>query len=432
MVWSRTSLVRSGERAHDVLGTLRLLGVVTLCLGGTAASAETVVTVQYPYPSLSRPVHDEIARRFAEIRPDVTIEYLRPAENHNEALQYALRTSMTGTMPDVSFQGTHLGRTLVARGLAQPLTGCLGPDTEALGYADWALDMGTIDGEIYGFPYGLTAPVLFINQDLLQRAGVETGTPPDTWEELMAIGARVEALDDSYVGLHYIWNLTGDFMFQTLLFSRGGSMLSPDETRVAFDAPAGVEALETIAAFGRSGMPYMSFPQVNQAFAAGTVGIMVNTTAFVSGLEREIGDRFTMALWPFPRDADGRLPSGGNIPMVLSTDPAKQDAICDYIRFVTGPVGQTIMVERIGYLTGNDLALTDARYLQDYVDSNAHYAWTLQQLPVLTNWYAFPGDHALEIMDAVHDAMEAVFTGTATAEEAMPRMAGHVQALIEH
>lgn len=400
-------------------------------LNADPAAADITLTIQYPYPSLSRPVHEEIARQFHELRPDVTIEYLQPAENHNQALQYVLRTSMTGTMPDVSFQGVHLARTLVERELAVPLNACLEPDIETLGYADWALEMGRIDGQIYGFPYGLTAPVLYVNLDLLREAGVDVAAYPETWDDLMEIGRQVDELGDNLVGFHYIWNLTGDFMFQTLLFSRGGSMLSPDEREVAFDGDAGMEALRTIAAFGASDMPYMTFQQVNQAFAAGTVGVMVNTTAFVAGLERQIGDRFTMALWPFPRDENGRLPAGGNIPIVLTTDEAKQDAVCDYIRFVTGPVGQTIMVERIGYLTGNDLALTDERYLRDYVERNHHYAWTLQLQPSLTNWYAFPGDDAVVIMDVVHDAMEAVFTGEMTAEEAMPAMAAGVQDLIE-
>ena len=409
----------------------RLLAAATLFAFAAGANAETVLTVQYPYPSLSRPVHEEIARQFKEIRPEVTIEYLRPAENHNEALQHALRTSLTGTMPDVSFQGIHLARTLVERDLAVPLDDCFGPDLETLGFADWALDMGRINGKTYGFPYGLTAPVLFVNEDLLKRAGVDVETPPTSWNELLAVSAKVEALDGNLVGLHYIWNLTGDFMFQTLLFSRGGSMLSPNEQRVAFDGEAGMRALETIKTFGQSGMPYMSFPQVNQAFAAGTVGMMANTTAFVTGLERQIGDRFTMRLWPFPRDENGRLPAGGNIPIMLTRDPAKLAAACEYIRFVTGPVGQTIMVERIGYLTGNDLALRDKRHLKDYVRNHPHYAWTLQQLPVLTNWYAFPSDNALKIMDVVHESMEAVFTGERTPAEAMPDMAQRVQALID-
>jgi multiple sugar transport system substrate-binding protein len=407
-----------------------LLAAATLFVGFVPAGAETKLTIQYPYPSLSRPVHEELARQFKSIRPDVSIEYLRPAENHNEALQHVLREALAGTMPDISFQGLHLARTLVERKLAVPLDDCLAQSAKELGYAGWALEMGRVNGKIYGLPYGLTAPVLFVNEDLLKQAGVNVETPPDSWEELLAIGSKVKALDRNIVGMEYLWNLTGDFMFQTLLFSRGGSLLSADESKIAFNDAAGNGALKTIEMFGKSDMPYMTFPQANAAFAAGTLGIMANTTAFVSGLERQIDGRFTMRLWPFPRDKAGRLPAGGNIPIVLTRDEARQKAACDYVRFIAGPVGQTIMVERIGYLTGSTLALNDEKYLKGYVEKNKLYAWTLQQLPHLTSWYAFPGDNALKIMDVINKQMEAVFTRKKTAEEGMSSMAGEVQALI--
>lgn len=410
----------------------RFLGVVALLLAGPAPGySETVLTVQYPYPSLSRPVHEEILRQFKSIRPDIKIEYMRPAENHNEALQHVLRGALIGETPDISYQGLHLARTLVERRLAIPMDDCLSQSAREFGYADWAQEMGRINGRIYGLPYGVTAPVLFVNENLLRRAGIDVESPPNSWDELIAIGNKVTALDKNIIGLEYLWNLTGDFMFQTLLFSRGGAMLSPDESKIAFDGKPGISALKSIEAFGKSGMPYMTFPQANQAFAAGTIGIMANTTAFVAGLERQIGDRFTLRLWPFPRDKAGRLPAGGNIPIVLTKDESKRAAACEYLRFVAGPVGQTIMVENIGYLTGSAIALGDEKYLKRYVEKNKLYAWTLQQLPSLTNWYAFPGENALKIMDVVNKQMEAVFMRARTAEEAMPMMAREVEMLIK-
>ena len=68
-----------------------------------------------------------------------------------------------------------------------------------------------------------------------------------------------------------------------------------------------------------------------------------------------IGDKFTLGTHIFPVDdkANGKLPTGGNAAIITSRDPAKQKAAWEFLKFVTGPEAQKIVVETTGYLPTN-------------------------------------------------------------------------------
>jgi multiple sugar transport system substrate-binding protein len=116
---------------------------------------------------------------------------------------------------------------------------------------------------------------------------------------------------------------------------------------------------------------------------------------------------------------------------MLTRDPAKQQAAWKYIQFATGPVGQTIMAKRTGYLPSNGTAIRTPEMLGDFYKERPNYQTSIAQVPMLTGWYAFPGQNSLKIIDTIRGHLEAVVTGKATAAAVMPRMASDVQKLLE-
>ncbi len=116
---------------------------------------------------------------------------------------------------------------------------------------------------------------------------------------------------------------------------------------------------------------------------------------------------------------------------MLAKDPEKQQAAWKYIKFATGPIGQTIMANHTGYLPSNDIAIRTPGLLGDFYKANANYRTSIAQLPILTGWYAFPGPNAVKIIDVIKRHAEAVVTGKKTAVETMPAMATDVQKLVD-
>jgi multiple sugar transport system substrate-binding protein len=55
----------------------------------------------------------------------------------------------------------------------------------------------------------------------------------------------------------------------------------------------------------------------------------------------------------------------------------------------------------------------------------------VDQVPLLTGWYAFPGSNSLKIIETIKKDLESVVTGKTTAAGMMPQMASDVQRLLE-
>src|SRR5262249_31327419 len=141
------------------------------------------------------------------------------------------------------------------------------------------------------------------------------------------------------IGFVFAHDASGNWLYQALAKSMGGALASPDGCKVAFDSPAGRWGLEILEKFHKRGMPDIGYVQGRQAFAAGRLGIYVESSSAVALMEQNIAGKFAMRTVPFPiPTSQGRVPSGGAVAMILANDPKKQDAAWEYVKFVTGPV----------------------------------------------------------------------------------------------
>ena len=415
-----------------------LMGAAALSAGSVmprTASAQTVtLDVQYPFPSgNNKEFHEDIASRFMAENPDVEISFRAPAQNYEDASQQVLRGAIVDQMPDVSFQGLNLLRVLVDREMAVPLGRFIEADggAEELGYAPALLDTVRHGGDIYGVPLLISTPVLYVNADLVRAAGVDPDGLPNTWEDLVALGRTIDDPERNRTGFYYQWDITGNWMWQALVFSRGGRMLSADERRIAFDGPEGQWALETLERFAQAGMPNLPFTQARPAFKAGNIGLYAESSSHISAATAAIDGQFDFQVRRFPMSApEGRIPAGGALGVILTQDPARQEAAWRYLRFATGPVGQTLMVEHTGYMPSNQKAIADPDLLGRFYEEHPNHQTSVDQLSVMTAWYAFPGDNAVKIIDVIKDHLEAVVTGQRPAADVMPAMAGDVRGLI--
>ena len=66
------------------------------------------------------------------------------------------------------------------------------------------------------------------------------------------------------------WQITGNWMWQALVFSHGGTMLTADEKKVAFDGPAGQKAIGVLGRLvNEANMPNSTFAAEAPNFIAG-------------------------------------------------------------------------------------------------------------------------------------------------------------------
>jgi multiple sugar transport system substrate-binding protein len=419
---------------HTFLFCRALAGGGALVLASTVAVlAEVTLDVLYTTPGTFNALHQELAKRFTEAHPDIKIKFRNPVASYEEGAQQILRDQLTERLPDVAFNGINQIGLFVERGLGVPLDAYAQRDggLAKLGYYPTLSDLGKWKGKLYGLPFAVSTPVLYLNVDLLAKAGIDANALPGTWPELIATGKTVtEKAGAPATGFYYQWEQTGNWLFQSLVTSRGGKILKQDGCTLAFNDDKGLWALKTLESFGKFGMPNLALGQARQAFVAGNIGILADSTSYVAAAERQIGSRFKMKTVTFPLAAlEGKLPAGGNVAMVFSKNAERQKAAWDYVRFVTGPVGQTQMVNLTGYMPGNEIAVKDAAMLGDFYARSPNHMTSIRQLPVLTEWAAFSGENALKIIEIIKSHTESLVTGKRTADAVMPDLVRDILAL---
>ncbi|MBO4220981.1 ABC transporter substrate-binding protein [Bradyrhizobium neotropicale] len=416
-------------------GVLRVVGATLLAAFTlTPAHAEVTLDVLYTTPGTFNALHQELAKRFTETHPEIKVKFRNPAAGYEEGAQQILRDQITGRLPDIAFNGINQIGLFVDRGLGAPLDAFVAADggLDKLGYYSTLAALGQWKGKLYGLPFAVSTPVLYLNADLVKKAGLDPTTLPKSWPELVAAGQKIQASAGAGVtGFYYQWDQTGNWLLQSLVTSRAGRMLKADGCTIAFDDDAGIWALKTLESFGRSGMPNFGISQVRQSFVAGSVAILVDSTSYVAAADRQIGNRFDFKTAAFPLSArDGKLPAGGNVAMVFAKDAERQKAAWEYVKFVTGPIGQTLMVNYTGYMPGNEIAVKSPELLGSFYAKNPNHMTSIQQLPVLTDWASFPGGNSLKIIEVIKNHTESLVTGKRSAAEVMPSLVQDVNGLM--
>src|SRR5262245_924174 len=108
------------------------------------AQSKTTIDVLYPYASLFKSLHEELAKRFHAENPNIEIRYRAPAENYEDATQQMLRAAVAGNMPDVAYHGLNRVRIFVeARSPCRSIPSSRASRTGARGviernWASWA------------------------------------------------------------------------------------------------------------------------------------------------------------------------------------------------------------------------------------------------------------------------------------------------------
>lgn len=404
--------------------------------GVLRAQPATGITVHYAQPFIYKEAYDALLAAFARREPAIKVTYIT-TPNYEEGTQLILRQATTGQLPDLSYQGFNRLRVFAERGIAQDLLPHLkaeAADPATLGYTPNLLALARFGGYQSGLAFAASNPVTYYNADLVRRAGGDPDSFPTDWDGVLKLAGAIHRLGDGTEGMWFTWN-GDDWMFSALLFGYGGRMLTDDERDVGFGGPEGLAALRLIERMVKEGgMPNLSAAAARQAFTAGKLGMIFQTTALVRGMKEGAGNNFTLRTTGMPViDAQkGRLPTGGAAGMLTAKDPVRREAAWKFLRFSTGPEGQALMVRNTGYLPCNQIAIDDPQYLGQFYRDNPLFVPAVKQIPISIPWYAFPGSNSVRVTQTMVDNIARVVEGRAAPEEVQRDMVAEVRRLLPH
>jgi len=391
-----------------------LLLSAALGIAATGAGAQTEIRVHYAIPTIWAETQQRLADDFMAANPDIKVVIDGPAEGYEEGVQRLLREGIAGTEPDVAYVGLNLWRVLEDRGVLTPLDPFLPEDPKAAGYTPALLSLGQFEDTQWALGTSGSTLVMYVNPTLVERAGGSMADFPTTFDGVIELAAAIDALGDTTEG---VWIARHDWRFQSLLGSYGGRPMTADESDIAFDDAAGIAAAKLYARLAaEGGMSSMSENDARQAFPAGTLGIMFDSSSLLTRFEQGAGDGFDVTVRALPVAAEDPstvyFPTGGSAILMLADDPEVQQAAWEYMAFVTGPEGQRIIVENTGYAPANALVLEDKAYLGAYYAENENARVAHAQVAQYAGpWYAFPGSDGVAVTDLIAAAMVEVSEG---------------------
>ncbi|MDG0794840.1 ABC transporter substrate-binding protein [Cohnella ginsengisoli] len=279
-------------------------------------------------------------------------------------------------------------------------------DAHLQGISPNALELGKIDGKMYGLAFTFSTPIVFINGKLFEAAGLDPAKPPKTWAEIKEASLKIKAATgkDGF-GL----TPTNGWITEGLILSNGGTVLSKDRKSAEFASPESVEAIETWKDLYQNGAsaPGTETELVEQ-FMAGNLGMYASSTSLYSGIKKASeagGWKVYGAGMPQFGDKPAVPVNSGSVLAIRSDTPEKSAAIWEFIRFVTGDRGYTIITSQIGYLPLRTALADDPNGLKDFVEQNPLYRINLEQLSHIQPVAIWPGEYATEAATAFTDAI---------------------------
>ncbi len=278
-------------------------------------------------------------------------------------------------------------------------------------YYDGPVNSCTLDGKLYGVPFGSNDLVLFYNEDMLKEAGCEV---PTTWDELLE--AAKATTTDTVSGFAHcaLQNEEGTFNFLPWVWSTGA-------TSYEINSEGGIKALTFEKELVDSGA--MTKEAINwtqgdtmHQFIAGNLAMMINGTWQIPTMREEVPD-MNWNVAPIPQDKEQASGLGGENYAVIAG--GNEDAAVKFLEFATTPETCLYMMNAMGYISA-DSTIAENQFEGDdvyqvFVDE-MQYAHARGPLP---EWPS--------ISDAISLAFNKVITGESSPEDA----AAEAQATID-
>lgn len=415
-----------------------LVTALALVIVGTmgAAAQDAPITIEYwniNTANFGGPQVDALIASFEAANPDINVES-RPKQSYPELVQDAQTGIAAGNPPDIVQAGwPYLN--YVANNLPyiplDTLVETYGGEEVVAAIPQNIYDLTLVGGEHVGLAYSLSNAVVYYNADLFIEAGLDPENPPQTIAEWTEAGRILkETLDLPINAIDYGED---NWAVENLIASNGGSLLICEDDGTygsGLNSPEAAEALQVWADWVANGYAVNATDQARQVFWTGEAGSLIWSIAGRATVASNAAFDLRATTYPSFGDKPQRLPTGGNMLVIFSTDPAKQEAAWRFAQHLASPEGVTEWTMGTGYVPLIPELAQDENYLAGFIEENPIQQVAIDQIPSMFTWTSFPGDDGLAAGRALFEAVQSALSGQATAADALAAAHEEVNRLV--
>ncbi len=339
-----------------------------------------------------------------------------------------------GEGPDLATLDMTWIPTLASNEVLQGLTALSGgtvndqPITDV--YAPGPIEAMTYNADYVTMMYDFDAYALYYRADLFEQKGIAV---PTTWDELRAAAKKL-AEDGNGDGKldQYLYALRPNtFHFSQFLFQNGGSLLSDDLGKAAFNSPEGVAALQfqmDLASDG-SGLYWSDADgDLPPAISDGRVAMFADGPYYMGLLKSGVPDqagKWKVAVHPYAKQPGSYL---GGTGLSIPVSSKHQQAAWLLTQFMLRPEQQTRVFTVTGAAPATLAALESPELTQpdDYFGGQKPFEVFLDAMSSATH---FPYVAQWSTIDTIiGENLDAALVGTSTAQAALDAAAQSVDA----
>lgn len=400
-----------------------------------AVAAQNTVTIEYwniNTATFGGPQVDKLIQSFQAANPTIKVES-RPKQAYPTLIQDAQTAIAAGNPPDIVQVGwpylNYVGSNLP---FVSPdeLAEKWGGKEHLAEYPKNILDLTVVNGKRIGLAYSLSNAVAYYNADLFRKAGLDPDKPPKTIAEWTA-AAKVfkEKLNLPINAIDYGED---NWAIENLIASNGGSLLvcKDGKFQSGLNSPEAAQALQTWADWVKNGYAVNATDKARQVFWTGESGSLLWSIAGRANIQAQAKFDLRATRYPSFGSKPTRLPTGGNMLVIFSTDPQKQKAAWLFAQHLTSKDGFTEWTKGTGYVPPFADLTTDAKYLADFIKQQPIQQVAIDQIPNMIVWTSFPGTNGLAAGRALFEAVQSALSGKASAADALAKAHADINKLV--
>ncbi|MEX1007097.1 MAG: ABC transporter substrate-binding protein [Acidimicrobiia bacterium] len=355
----------------------------------------------------------------------------------------------SGDLPDiVQLQETEQQQMIDTRTVV-PSGDCAKADHYSFsGFLPRVVSYFTVKGKMYAMPFNTSGPVLFYDKNAFRKAGLDPEKPPATLDEVRQYAQKLKssgAVKNAGLGL-----VTEPGFFEhwramaNKLFVNNSNGRKARAAKAAFDDAVGREIFAWMSGMVKDGLaevnPDSGASQYDDLFgiANGNHAMAIDTSAVLGTITQLVasgaypGLEIGVGPMPGPSGKGGVLVSGGSLYIVNKSEPAKQAAAWQFMKFLDTPESQATWAVGTGYIPIVKKAAASTT-VKDFWANNPGYEVAYNQLLQGVNSPATAGSVIgpyVEVRDVVRDAENSMFLEGKSPDAAVKAAASDSTAVI--
>ena len=251
--------------------------------------------------------------------------------------------------------------------------------------------------------------LLFYRTDVFEESGLD---PPETTDELLEYARMLTEREDGRTSLLGFGvsttNGEQDYFNTYLMF--GGERLWDDQNRPTYNTPRGLQTIRYLNTFVQEGLAELSDEHglTGGAFENGYAAMSVEAAGAWVNITEKLPGKVGVALPP------GDVPMGGATFLNVAADSDNPEVAVELLKYLVSSDGQRVMFEGVGFIPTR-------KSNQEWLRAESQFGDVFAESVPLVKTYGQMNPHFFDFLNTFRSALESVYYGTASAEDAFQK-----------